>query len=98
MSFDRTCPACEGTGGHRNACARCGGSGWLEPEPVTLRGSVAESVAEFAYALRMPTSALLEQLARAGVTKKGPNDRILDRDKNKLLKYLRSRDLESSNK
>lgn len=90
MSFDRTCPACEGTGGHRNACARCGGSGWLEP--------VAESVAEFAYALRMPTSALLEQLARAGVTKKGPNDRILDRDKNKLLKYLRSRHLESSNK
>ena len=92
MSFDRICPACEGTGGRHNGCARCGGSGWLEPEPV------GGSVAEFAYDLRLPTAVLLEQLARAGVTKKGPNDRMLDRDKFMLLEYLRSRYLESSNK
>ena len=55
-------------------------------------------MAEFAHAIRVPTAALLEQLARAGVTKKGPNDRMLERDKSKLLKYLRSSHLESSNK
>ncbi len=37
----------------------------------------------------MPVTALLEQLARAGVSKEGGDDSLTDQDKNNLLDYLR---------
>jgi translation initiation factor IF-2 len=47
------------------------------------------SVSQFASELKMPATALLEQLAKAGVSKKGENDLLSDADKTKLLDYLR---------
>jgi translation initiation factor IF-2 len=47
------------------------------------------SVSQFASELKMPAAALLEQLAKAGVGKKGEGDLLSDADKTKLLDYLR---------
>ena len=47
------------------------------------------SVSQFASELKMPATALLEQLAKAGVGKKGESDLLSDADKTKLLDYLR---------
>jgi len=47
------------------------------------------SVSQFASELKMPAAALLEQLAKAGVSKKGEADLLSDADKTKLLDYLR---------
>ena len=49
----------------------------------------ATSVSQFATELKMPVEALLEQLAKAGVTKQGSTDSLADQDKAKLLDYLR---------
>ncbi len=47
------------------------------------------SVAQFATELKMPATALLEQLAKAGVDKNASNDLLSEHDKTKLLDYLR---------
>ena len=47
------------------------------------------SVSQFAIELKMPVEALLEQLVKAGVNKKGSADTLADQDKAKLLEYLR---------
>jgi translation initiation factor IF-2 len=47
------------------------------------------SVQQFASELKMPAAALLEQLQKAGVEKKGENDVLSDQDKTRLLEYLR---------
>lgn len=47
------------------------------------------TVSQFATELKMPVTALLEQLARAGVSKEGGDDSLTDQDKNNLLEYLR---------
>jgi len=47
------------------------------------------NVSQFASELKMPAAALLEQLAKAGVSKKGESDLLSDADKTKLLDYLR---------
>ncbi|WP_415033351.1 translation initiation factor IF-2 [Azonexus sp.] len=47
------------------------------------------TVSHFASELKMPVAALLEQLARAGVNKAGPDDSLTDQDKNNLLDFLR---------
>ena len=47
------------------------------------------SVSQFASELKMPAAALLEQLDKAGVGKKGETDLLSDADKTKLLDYLR---------
>lgn len=47
------------------------------------------SVSQFASELKMPSASLLEQLAKAGVSKKGESDFLSDADKTKLLDYLR---------
>jgi Bacterial translation initiation factor IF-2 associated region./Translation initiation factor IF-2, N-terminal region. len=47
------------------------------------------SVSQFASELKMPAASLLEQLAKAGVGKKGETDLLSDADKTKLLDYLR---------
>ena len=49
----------------------------------------ATTVSQFAVELKMPVSALLEQLSKAGVGKSGANDTLTDQDKAKLLDYLR---------
>ena len=49
----------------------------------------ATTVSQFAVELKMPASALLEQLNKAGVSKQGSNDVLSDQDKAKLLEYLR---------
>ena len=49
----------------------------------------ATTVSQFAVELKMPVSALLEQLSKAGVGKSGANDTLTDQDKAKLLEYLR---------
>ncbi len=49
----------------------------------------ATSVSQFATELKMPVEALLEQLAKAGVNKKGSADSLADQDKARLLEYLR---------
>ncbi len=49
----------------------------------------ATSVSQFATELKMPVEALLEQLAKAGVNKKGSSDSLADQDKTRLLEYLR---------
>jgi len=49
----------------------------------------ATTVSQFAVELKMPVSALLEQLSKAGVGKDGANDALTDQDKAKLLDYLR---------
>ncbi|MDB5816201.1 MAG: hypothetical protein JWN23_3318 [Rhodocyclales bacterium] len=47
------------------------------------------SVADFATELKMPASALLEQLQKAGVTKSTLSDGVSEHDKTRLLDYLR---------
>ncbi|MBU1237359.1 MAG: translation initiation factor IF-2 [Gammaproteobacteria bacterium] len=47
------------------------------------------NVAQFAAELKMPASALLEQLAKAGVSKQATNDVLSEQDKTRLLDYLR---------
>ncbi|GAB2182391.1 translation initiation factor IF-2 [Denitratisoma sp. agr-D3] len=47
------------------------------------------SVAQFASELKMPTTALLEQLAKAGVEKSASGDLLTEQDKTKLLEFLR---------
>ena len=47
------------------------------------------SVSQFASELKMPAASLLEQLAKAGVGKKGEADLLSDADKTRLLDYLR---------
>ena len=47
------------------------------------------SVAQFASELKMPPTALLEQLRAAGVEKRAPDDSLTESDKSRLLEYLR---------
>ncbi|MDD5177019.1 MAG: translation initiation factor IF-2 [Sterolibacterium sp.] len=47
------------------------------------------NVSQFASELKMPASALLEQLHKAGVSKLAANDTLTEQDKAKLLEYLR---------
>ncbi len=47
------------------------------------------SVAQFATDLKMPATALLEQLQMAGVAKNKVDDLLTEQDKSKLLDYLR---------
>ena len=49
----------------------------------------ATTVSQFAIELKMPVSALLEQLGKAGVGKSGAGDVLTDQDKTRLLDYLR---------
>jgi translation initiation factor IF-2 len=49
----------------------------------------ATTVSQFAVELKMPVTALLEQLSKAGVGKEGSNDALTDQDKARLLDYLR---------
>ena len=48
------------------------------------------TVALFAAQLGRPTTALLEQLQSAGVTKQSPDDALTESDKERLLDYLRT--------
>ena len=48
------------------------------------------SVAQFAGELKLPTTALLEQLQKAGVSKAGAEEMLSEADKTKLLDYLRA--------
>jgi translation initiation factor IF-2 len=56
------------------------------------------SVQQFASELKMPAVALLEQLQKAGVAKKGENDTLSDADKTRLLDYLRKSHGETESK
>ena len=47
------------------------------------------TVSQFATELKMPAPALLEQLAKAGVSKQAANDTLSEQDKTRLLDYLR---------
>ena len=47
------------------------------------------NVAQFAAELKMPATALLEQLAKAGVLKQASGDLLTEQDKTRLLDYLR---------
>jgi translation initiation factor IF-2 len=47
------------------------------------------NVAQFAAELKMPATALLEQLAKAGVQKQASADLLTEQDKTRLLDYLR---------
>jgi len=47
------------------------------------------NVSQFAAELKMPATALLEQLAKAGVSKQASNDTLSEQDKTRLLDYLR---------
>ena len=47
------------------------------------------TVSQFATELKMPAPALLEQLAKAGVSKQESNDSLSEQDKTRLLDYLR---------
>ena len=47
------------------------------------------NVAQFAAELKMPATMLLEQLAKAGVSKQESNDTLTEQDKSRLLEYLR---------
>ncbi|MDR2000843.1 MAG: translation initiation factor IF-2 [Zoogloeaceae bacterium] len=47
------------------------------------------NVAKFAAELKMPATALLEQLAKAGVSKQLTSDTLSEQDKARLLEYLR---------
>jgi translation initiation factor IF-2 len=47
------------------------------------------SVSQFASELKMPATALLEQLHKAGVSKQAANDILSEQDKSRLLDYLR---------
>ena len=48
------------------------------------------TVAQFAAQLGRPTTALLEQLHSAGVTKQSPDDALTEVDKERLLDFLRT--------
>jgi translation initiation factor IF-2 len=48
------------------------------------------TVAQFAAQLGRPTTALIEQLHSAGVTKRSPDDALTDTDKERLLDFLRT--------
>ncbi|MCY7316870.1 MAG: translation initiation factor IF-2 [Rubrivivax sp.] len=48
------------------------------------------TVAQLATQLGRPTTALLEQLQSAGVTKQSPDDALTESDKERLLDYLRN--------
>jgi translation initiation factor IF-2 len=48
------------------------------------------TVAQFAAQLNRPTTALLEQLLSAGVTKQSADDALTENDKERLLDFLRS--------
>ncbi len=48
------------------------------------------TVAQFATQLNRPTTALLEQLQSAGVTKQSADDALTENDKERLLDYLRT--------
>ncbi len=48
------------------------------------------TVAQFALQLNRPTTALLEQLHSAGVTKQSPDDALTENDKERLLDFLRT--------
>jgi translation initiation factor IF-2 len=48
------------------------------------------TVAQFAAQLGRPTSALIEQLASAGVAKGSPDDSLTEADKERLLEFLRN--------
>ena len=48
------------------------------------------TVAQFAQQLNRPTTALLEQLQSAGVTKQSPDDALTEADKERLLDFLRT--------
>ena len=56
------------------------------------------SVSQFASELKMPATALLEQLQKAGVKKQAANDTLSEQDKAKLLEYLRKSHGESTPK
>jgi translation initiation factor IF-2 len=47
------------------------------------------TVSQFATELKMPAPTLLEQLAKAGVSKQESNDPLSEQDKTRLLDYLR---------
>jgi translation initiation factor IF-2 len=47
------------------------------------------SVSQFAAELKMPPTALIEQLAKAGVAKQASDDTLTEQDKNRLLDFLR---------
>ncbi len=47
------------------------------------------NVAQFASELKLPATALLEQLAKAGVLKQASGDLLTEQDKTRLLDYLR---------
>ncbi len=55
-------------------------------------------VTQFASELKMPATALLEQLHKAGVTKQAANDTLTEQDKAKLLEYLRKSHGETESK
>ena len=48
------------------------------------------TVAQFAQQLNRPTTALLEQLQSAGVSKQSPDDALTEADKERLLEFLRT--------
>ncbi|MDQ2779454.1 MAG: translation initiation factor IF-2 associated domain-containing protein, partial [Pseudomonadota bacterium] len=48
------------------------------------------TVAQFAAQLGRPTTALIEQLQSAGVTKQSPDDALTETDKERLLDFLRT--------
>ncbi|MBK7814394.1 MAG: translation initiation factor IF-2 [Rhodocyclaceae bacterium] len=56
------------------------------------------NVAQFAAELKMPATALLEQLAKAGVGKQTSNDALSEQDKARLLDYLRKAHAETAAK
>ncbi len=56
------------------------------------------NVAQFASELKMPATALLEQLAKAGVSKEATNDVLSEQDKARLLDYLRKAHGETAHK
>ena len=47
------------------------------------------NVSQFAAELKMPATALLEQLAKAGVSKQATDDSLSEQDKSRLLDFLR---------
>ncbi|HEX8962345.1 MAG TPA: translation initiation factor IF-2 [Rhodocyclaceae bacterium] len=47
------------------------------------------NVSQFAAELKMPATSLLEQLAKAGVSKQAADDMLSEQDKTRLLDYLR---------
>jgi len=51
--------------------------------------SAQMNVAQFAAELKMPPTALIEQLAKAGVVKQSSTDTLTEQDKTRLLDFLR---------